>query len=69
MLRAGVDGGCTMKARTPFTYGTEGRSGWNHDQMAELMRSFDLFYDPSFDDCDLREIQEAAHKTESLQSC
>jgi len=58
-----------MKARTPFTYGTEGRSGWNHDQMAELMRSFDLFYDPSFDDCDLREIQEAAHKTESLQSC
>lgn len=58
-----------MKNRNAYTYGTEGQSGWKHDQMDELMRSFDLFYDPSYDDCDLREIQEAAHETELLQSC
>jgi len=58
-----------MKNRNAYTYGTEGQSGWNHDQMAELLKSFNLFYDPSFDDCDLQQIIEIERETTVNQSC
>lgn len=54
--------------RTPFTYGFEGKEGFKHDTMQELLKAFDLNYDPDMSDFDLIKITSIEHDTMSLQS-
>ena len=58
-----------MKAKTPFDYGYEGKQGFYHDQMQELLKAFDLNYDPDMNDFDLIKISSIERDTLSLQSC
>jgi hypothetical protein len=39
------------------------------ENLTELFKTFDLFYDPSFDDCDMRDITAREQETTLYQSC
>ena len=55
--------------RTPFSYGYEGKQGVKHDSMQELLKAFDLNYDPDMSEYDLIKISNIERETTVNQSC